>query len=176
MSRRAFTLVELLVVIAIIGLLSTVAVVATSSARVNARNAQRKANLLQVSKALELYFSNNNSYPTTGGSANWQGTCSDYGSYPDSGAGAWIPGFQSYVAVLPHDPNTGIPNPTTGLAGCRTSGVKVCYLYTSNGTDYKLIAHCTPEGTMSASDSFYDPNRPNWAWQVTNNPSVTSGW
>jgi general secretion pathway protein G len=75
MKRHAFTLVELLVVIAIIGLLSTVAVVATGSARINSRNMKRKADLVQISKALELYYSNNNAYPSTGATHPAWGVC-----------------------------------------------------------------------------------------------------
>ena len=63
MSRRAFTLVELLVVIAIIGLLSTIAVVATSSARIKARDTRRLADLKQVQSALELFYNDNGYYP-----------------------------------------------------------------------------------------------------------------
>jgi prepilin-type N-terminal cleavage/methylation domain-containing protein len=62
-SRRAFTLVELLVVIAIIGLLSTVAVVATNTARAKARDVKRLADMRQMQTALELYINANGQYP-----------------------------------------------------------------------------------------------------------------
>jgi prepilin-type N-terminal cleavage/methylation domain-containing protein len=163
MSRRAFTLVELLVVIAIVGLLSTVAVVATNNARINARNTQRKANLVQVSKALDLYYADNGAYPSTGGSGNWHGACSHYGSYADTGAGAWIPGLSpNYMAALPHDPNTEKP----GGTNCPVNQTYACYLYTSNGTDYKLLAHCTPEGSGVASDPMIDPGGRTFAYSV----------
>jgi prepilin-type N-terminal cleavage/methylation domain-containing protein len=182
--HHAFTLVELLVVIAIIGLLSTIAVVSLGSARVKARNTQRKANLVQVSKALELYYSANGSYPSTGGIANWRGNCSSYTGLPDVDPAdyptnaSWIPGLTAggYMSRLPHDPNTGIANSGSQLTNCRNIPGYNCYLYTSTGTDYKLIAHCMPEGSWGTDDVFYDLARSNWAWQVTNNISVTSGW
>lgn len=68
-SSKGFTLIELLVVIAIIGILSTLAIIALSSARQKARDSKRVADLKQVSNALELYYSDNNDYPaiiTTG--------------------------------------------------------------------------------------------------------------
>lgn len=164
-SRHAFTLVELLVVIAIIGMLSTVAVVATSSAGVSARNAKRKADLLQAAKALELYFSDNGAYPSTGGTASWRGNCTTYGSYPDSGAGAWIPNLSpTYMATLPHDPNTN--KGMSQYATCASNPTYACYLYTSNGTDYKLLAHCSPEGALSATDPFADTSRWQYSWAV----------
>ena len=182
MKRSAFTLIELLVVISIIGLLSTVAVVATKSSGINARNTQRKANLIQVSKALELYYAQNGGYPSTGGTANWHGACASYGSYPDAYVDAthdaWIPGLTpTYMAKLPHDPNTDKGNPNTASGpNCNLYPGWDCYQYTSNGTDYKLMAHCIPEGTWSSSDPFYDPARSSWAWQVTDNQTATAAW
>jgi general secretion pathway protein G len=63
MNKKGFTLIELLVVIAIIGLLSTLAVVALGSARQKARDAKRLSDLKQVQTALELYYTDKNSYP-----------------------------------------------------------------------------------------------------------------
>ncbi|HRH32867.1 MAG TPA: FISUMP domain-containing protein [bacterium] len=62
--RQGFTLIELLVVIAIIGILSTIAVVALGGARAKSRDAKRVADIRQIGNALELYYNNNNSYPT----------------------------------------------------------------------------------------------------------------
>ncbi|MCX6792968.1 MAG: prepilin-type N-terminal cleavage/methylation domain-containing protein [Candidatus Falkowbacteria bacterium] len=63
-NKKAFTLIELLVVIAIIGVLSTMAIIALGNARTKARDAKRVADLKQISTALELYYSDYNSYPT----------------------------------------------------------------------------------------------------------------
>lgn len=64
-NKSAFTLIELLVVIAIIGILSTLAVVALQSARSKARDSKRIADVKQMQTALELYFNDNGSYPTS---------------------------------------------------------------------------------------------------------------
>jgi general secretion pathway protein G len=61
---KGFTLIELLVVIAIIGLLSTLAVVALNNARAKSRDAKRVSDVKQVQTALELFFNDENSYPT----------------------------------------------------------------------------------------------------------------
>ncbi|MCX6792551.1 MAG: prepilin-type N-terminal cleavage/methylation domain-containing protein [Candidatus Falkowbacteria bacterium] len=63
-QQSGFTLIELLVVIAIIGVLSTMAIIALGNARTKARDAKRVADIKQIATALELYYADNNSYPT----------------------------------------------------------------------------------------------------------------
>jgi uncharacterized protein (TIGR02145 family)/prepilin-type N-terminal cleavage/methylation domain-containing protein len=65
MKQKAFTLIELLVVIAIIGILATLAVIALQQARQNARDTKRVADVKQISTALELYFNDNQLYPSS---------------------------------------------------------------------------------------------------------------
>ena len=145
-KTRGFTLIELLVVIAIIGLLASVVMASLNSARAKARDARRRADLRQVATALEMYYDTNNAYPSTGGV--WYGNCGSYGSYGTSGASGYIPNLApTYMSVLPLDP--------------KYNGSGGCYLYNSNGTDYKLLAHQTTESVcpVSSSDTFWDPIR-----------------
>jgi hypothetical protein len=67
---------------------------------------------------------------------------------------------------LPRDPNTDKLNPGSSVFNCYTYGSYNCYLYQSDGVDYKVKANCTPEGVWPASDPFYDPTRPNNSWAV----------
>ena len=78
-NKKGFTLIELLVVIAIIGLLSTLAVVALTSARTKARDSKRVADMKQVQTAMELYYSATNGYPACAGLVSTCGALSpDY--------------------------------------------------------------------------------------------------
>jgi len=64
-DKKGFTLIELLVVIAIIGLLSTLSILALSSARARARDTKRVSDVKQIQTALEMYFNETGAYPTT---------------------------------------------------------------------------------------------------------------
>jgi len=63
MRDRAFTLVELLVVIAIISILSVITYGQFSTAKMKARDVQRKADLHSLSKALSMYFADYGYFP-----------------------------------------------------------------------------------------------------------------
>ena len=65
-NEKGFTLIELLVVVGIIGILTALVTVNLQGARERARDAQRKGDLDQVQKALELYKNDQNpqSYPS----------------------------------------------------------------------------------------------------------------
>lgn len=64
--KKGFTLIELLVVTTIIVLLTATAVVTYTAFLKQSRDAKRKTDLEQIRAALEMYRSNNNTYPTTG--------------------------------------------------------------------------------------------------------------
>lgn len=156
-SLTGFTLIELLIVIAIIGLLSSVVLASLNSARAKSRDAKRRADLRQLSIALEMYFDDNNGYPSSdiGSGVAWRSSgadCESYngsGTYTTSGPLGWIPDLApTYIPVLPLDP--------------RPLGGDGCYLYISNGVDYKLLAHRTTESLcpVPVSDPMYDAVRP----------------
>jgi len=62
-KKNSFTLIEILVVATIIALLASVASVTYSQFTRQARNTRRATDLEQVRAALEMYRSNNNTYP-----------------------------------------------------------------------------------------------------------------
>ncbi|OGH73412.1 MAG: hypothetical protein A3C90_03900 [Candidatus Magasanikbacteria bacterium RIFCSPHIGHO2_02_FULL_51_14] len=96
---RGFTLIELLVVIAIIGLLSTLAVVALGSAREKARDSKRLSDLKQVQTALELYYTDNNSYPAASGALGAGSlACLNTSGFAATGCS------DPYMGMVPSDP------------------------------------------------------------------------
>lgn len=163
-ETRGFTLIELLVVIAIIGILSSVVLASLNTARSRARDATRKSDMKQLQTALELYFNDNRAYPIVGSWSGYLTTgCGISGSL--TGSGGYIPNLApTYIPTLPVDPSRQ-------FGGC--SG----YLYYSDGASYKLLDHATgPESFPTASQTFYDPQRPGWAWMVCSGATACSSW
>lgn len=64
-KKSGFTLIELLIVIVIIGILATIGLASFSSSQMKSRDAKRKANLQQISQALELYYNDYGQYPVS---------------------------------------------------------------------------------------------------------------
>lgn len=147
-KQRGFTIMELLVVIAIVGLLSSAVVASLNATRKKSRDVRRHADLKEIQVALELYQNVNGSFPSTSG--GWWGNCSSYGSHPTTGATGYIPDLApTHMSELPLDP--------------RSISSSACYLYRSDGLDYKLLAHGTMETTgcppMPTTEGMYDPPR-----------------
>ena len=104
--EKGFTLLELLVVIAILGILSTLTVASLRGATAKGRDARRKSDVKAIQTALELRFSDTNSYPSapSGGGYKsnhsgcpWQNfACDDNGLRT-----ALVP---KYIGDLPLDP------------------------------------------------------------------------
>lgn len=109
-NSRGFTLIELLIVIAIIGILSTLLTANFIGVRQRSRDATRKSNLRQIQSALELYRSDQGSYPTN------VPNCTNSMMSPDCAT-------TTYMQKVPTDPTSS-----------------AYYSYSSNGTTYTLIA------------------------------------
>jgi prepilin-type N-terminal cleavage/methylation domain-containing protein len=140
-KKQGFTLIELLVVIAIIGLLASIVLVALNTARAKARDARRIGDLKQIQLALEMYYDDNNGYPST---ASWSGHC----NVGDN----WIPGLTpDYMSTLPKDPKE-----------CDCAGSYGGYIYKSTDyQNYKLLVDGCMESDKytSPGDAFDDPVR-----------------
>ncbi len=154
-KKLGFTLIELLVVIAIIGLLASVVLVSLNATRTKSRDLKRKADLSQLQKALELYYDKYGAYPSTSGS--WWSTCNAWaGNKTTSGANGWIPNVApEFVSQLPLDPKRGSSTGAlTGPTGANDTS-QYCYIYNSNGIDYKVATHCATEtGAVPAGADF----------------------
>ena len=146
-DKYGFTLIELLVVISIIGLLATIIMISLNSARAKARDVKRAADIKQVRTALEMYYSNNGAYPVA--AAWYGGTGNCWGKVTDD----WVPGLSpTYISKLPLD-----PKPTN----CGS-----VYLYASDGTNYKVIAHVPEDCQNPTYKNLKDPARNCWAWAI----------
>lgn len=157
-KTHGFTLMEILITITIMSLLGAVAFTSYGALSKSARDSRRKSDIENMKGALEIYKSANGTYPTT--NSSWSGICANAGAKTDSGSSGYIPDLApAYLQKLPHDPKESKKNNNLSLpAACADAGWN-CYMYYSNGTEYKLIAHCTPENPVDANSPYYDPKR-----------------
>ncbi|PIS15657.1 hypothetical protein COT62_02775 [Candidatus Roizmanbacteria bacterium CG09_land_8_20_14_0_10_41_9] len=148
-SCAGFTLIELLVVIAIISSLSALLLPNYMSTRERARDSQRKSDLRQIQKALELYKDNQSpiTYPATD-------------SLPAAGA-CWSSGAlctgSVYMNKMPGDPSPGKSYKYTLGADILTYTLCACL---ENTADLDGVASCTTCTGGACSTT-------NWCYVVT---------
>lgn len=113
-ASAGFTLIELVLVVAIVGIISTMGITSFIGTQGRARDAQRKNDLGETKKALELYR-----YDSQGGAF-----------YPSQ---ANLPSLanppRSYIKRIPNDPKTGTAySYTPSPAGCGSdcTGYTLC--------------------------------------------------
>jgi type II secretion system protein G len=155
---KGFTLIELLVVISIIALLSSVVLASVNTAREKTRNAIRKGNMDQISKALALYaFDHDGHYPVTKGACLGM-TSSQICANNLKGNDALNAALAPYMKTVPVDPfparagNAYVySSPVAALAVTDVNGNAVDV--SGYGTDSYQIGYM-PEGTENRNPTF----------------------
>jgi general secretion pathway protein G len=117
-KSEGFTLIEILVVATIIVLLTAAGVISYSTFLKQSRDVKRKADLGEISAALEMYRSNNDTYPTVGLSQ--------------------LTAPVVYIQTLPTDPK----NPTYTYYYTATASDYTLGAYLENGTTTCVAAQC----------------------------------
>lgn len=88
--KKGFTLIELLVVIAIIGILSSIVLVSMGNVRANARDANRRSDMGQISLAQEMYYNENAEYAYSANAPSSIGEALTFPSDPGITSYGWI--------------------------------------------------------------------------------------
>lgn len=126
-GQKAFTLIELLIVIAIIALLASIVMLAFNRARLSARDSKRNQDVKNLIKGMELYYSDNNTYPRYG-SPN---TVYDLSTALQ---GASPPVSSLYVSSVPVDPIPGTSTPYLYIWGNGGNDYGIALLYEGVGS------------------------------------------
>ncbi|MFH1905323.1 MAG: prepilin-type N-terminal cleavage/methylation domain-containing protein [bacterium] len=102
-KRTGFTLMEMLVVIAIIAMLAGMLLPALSKARIRARVAKAKAEMLNIRVSIEQYYADYSTYPTNDNKFNYEAGKSaateDYGALYKLKVDT-----KAYMSSIPKDP------------------------------------------------------------------------
>lgn len=135
-------LVELLAVFALLFSALSIGFVMWHNSQEKIRDEIRMQDLEELTQALVSYKQESGAYPATQGA--WWGACEAYGEHSQSGANGWIPNLApTYVPELPRDP--------------APRGEYGCYLYRSDGLDYKILIHRTIESLGSCPEADTQP-------------------
>lgn len=161
-TRRGFTIVELLIVIVVIAILAAITIVAYNGIQQRARDAARVSDIRSISKALEIYKTQNGQYPT-------QVSSTGQGGYeisvPTASNSDFLAALRTsgLISKVPIDPtNTGDMN---------TAGSKLYayYLYpagfggcdAARGPYYILFAR-TGESASSSGQTYFSCPSQSW--------------
>jgi general secretion pathway protein G len=125
-KEKGFSFIEILVVVTIIGIIATIGLVTYTEFLKQSRDAKRKGDIEQIRAAIEIYKSNNNSYPTID-ITNQTDICDDM---PACASGVY------YLRKVPDDPKNDTYE----------------YVYSSDGSDYTLCALLEQGSTSSYGD------------------------
>lgn len=135
-NKKGFTLIELLVVIAIIGILSTLAVVSLGNARTRARDSKRLADVRTVQSALEIYYTDQQSYPASvlvnGVASTVEGSCLDNDAASTPGWGT-VAACSKPLVTAPTDPRNNAP------ANSPAGTDDYTYTQTGSGQGYTIL-------------------------------------
>jgi len=147
-KQHGFTLIELLIVIAIIAILAAIIIATTTSARLQARDSRRAADLDEVRTALEMYFNKEGHYPaySTCNNTSFSNMCNDLIT-------------AGYLSTVPKDPKGG----------------SYQYMYSGNSDAYVLKAVFETNAT-AALKSDYDENYVNCTCNGDDNDASASNY
>lgn len=106
-GQRGFTLLELMIVVAIIGILAGILIPNFTHARAQAQTAACEANLREIATAFELYYADNQVYPT--------------GSNTKIVANTIASGGVNYLNTVPQDPSAAVSGANYTFSSSATS-------------------------------------------------------
>lgn len=173
-KQKGFTIVELLIVIVVIGILAAITIVAYNGIQSRARDAQRKSDVATITKALELYYLDNGSYPPTWCTLGVG--CKINSGWNTTADASWsnFEGYlvPKYISSLPKDPQASTSTPAAISGGynydivanpgwCTTPSDRQSYMLTyrleSSSQERQVIGDCTagPQPTNYSSSEYY---------------------
>jgi general secretion pathway protein G len=123
-SKSGFTLIELLVVVVIIGILASITIIAYRGIQERARDDRRKTDIASITKALELYYQDNGTYPIPSGTTSTINT-----SWYSSNDSSWT----TFTNLLVPNATKSVPTDPRNNGHPLTTAANYGYAYFSGG-------------------------------------------
>jgi type II secretion system protein G len=143
-NKQGFTLLELLVVVTILGILAAVGMGQYRTSQMKARDGQRKSDLSNITRALEMYYNDHGEYPVSNEGEIQIGEGEEATTLP------WGSSFETadtlYMKALPRDPEA---------AASGDSDWDYCYM-SDGGDQFMIFARLENERDNDYQDSFND--------------------
>lgn len=121
---RGFTIVELLIVIVVIAILAALSVVAYNGIQQRARDTQRKSDIAQIVKGLELYYTIHGQYPAASGSTTIN---SGWSTTADASWQNLVNLLEPHAAISKKDPLNTNPTGESPISGTNTNAFAYSY-------------------------------------------------
>ena len=148
-SIRGFTLLEILLVVGIIAILAGIVIIAINPAKQlsDARNAQRRSDVLTILNAIYQYEIDHNGQVTNlnsghGFAGDTTDNCTDADTEAFSGLNNYlVTASSTYLTAIPVDPTTGVANSSSDYwvhSNTSSGRITVCAPSAENGVVIKV--------------------------------------
>lgn len=151
-NDTGLTLIELLVVMVILGILATVGFGQYKTSQIKARDAQRKGDLDNIARALEMYYNDHESYPTSNNGLMQVDTNGDGTPEPINWGDQFSTVDVIYMKKLPEDP---------------VSDYDYCYESDAEGTYFKLYGKLENVNDDNYYETGYSCNSDEYYYGIT---------
>ncbi|MFA5359106.1 MAG: prepilin-type N-terminal cleavage/methylation domain-containing protein [Patescibacteria group bacterium] len=154
-NQKGVTLIEMMVSISILILLVNIGITVFGQVRIKARDATRISDVQQVEKALAIYYQDHGKYPESAVNDDygWYGLCAVVSGSSSCSAHQWGLNTEYWVPDLPTDLIVKLPTDPY------TDDCTRCYLYRSDGDDYKILANNPEDISNESYLVMIDPSR-----------------
>jgi general secretion pathway protein G len=136
-NKSGFTIVEIVIVVVVIGILASIVIIGYNQVQARGRDSKRKADITNIVKALELYYSDNGSYPVASGTNSSVGPT--WYSSDTSSWSSFVSTLTGVMDIVPSDPRNSVGDVTSSSSAFSYAYFGGDYCGSAMGQMYILV-------------------------------------